>query len=536
MDDVSFLQKHAVPETFLFVADSSTRNTSAFPTPSEYELEFALPFRNVVGLDLVDVAIARTEYLVDSRSNVLEYALGTPTSAASVSSWYDSNSRDRVRRVVVPPGDYNLPQLIEALSAAMAAPKRWVPASNRWEDFAVAENTLTAAELTTPSEISNKIRLRCVEAFTVFGDTSTVRSVIGLGNRVNTTDTVLNVDGVMCDPSTGDKRFTPAPGWLAASPATGGATFCSFEETDEDTVATVLSGSFPVDSQQPVTSTSRVRQYFTPGTTGPPRSVSVFAGGSGTLSVSISDAATGTEIATGTVAVTTTETNTHEPFTVTFSTTAKLLAGTGYRVELWCASGSVGVYHEVTNLSIDTSVVFARLYTTSGGGSETATGWAADDIVCCDVGIAVSGCTVVSPGLVNLSGARYLSVRCLEIEQHMYRDRAYERYHAGLGIVKMSGYGFREQRFDFVSFPHRTFHAIGKLSKLTIRLERSDGSLWNSHGVDHTLTLVVRYLSIPPVADASNTLLNPAYTPDLRHYLTQEKWRREEEDSYRAPR
>jgi hypothetical protein len=534
MDDVSFLQKHAVPETFLFVADSSTRNTGAFPTPSEYELEFALPFRNVVGLDLVDVAIARTEYLIDSGSNVLEYALGTPTSASSVSSWYDYNSKERVRRVVVPPGDYNLPQLIEALGAAMAAPKKWDAPTNRWVDIAVVtENTLTASELTTPSEISNKIRLRCAEAFTVFGDTSTMRTVIGLGNRVNTVDTILNVAGVMCDPSTGDKRFTPAPGWLAASPSTGGAAFCSFEEIDEDTVATVLSGSLPVDSSYAVTSTYRVRQYFTPDVTGPPRSVSVFASGSGTLSVKINNAATGTEIATGTVAVTTTETNTHEPFTVTFSTTTKLLAGTSYRVEFW-SDGSVGVFHEVTNLSIDTSKVFAKLFTS--GGSETVTGWAADDIVCCDVGIAVAGNTIVSPGLVNLSGARYLSVRCLEIEQHMYRDRAYERYHAGLGIVKMSGYGFREQRFDFVSFPHRTFHAIGKLSKLTIRLERPDGSLWNSHGVDHTLTLVVRYLSIPPVADASNTLLNPTYTPDLRQYLTREKWRREEEDSYRAPR
>jgi hypothetical protein len=532
MDDVSFLQKHAVPETFLFVADSSTRNTGAFPTPSEYELEFALPFRNVVGLDLVDVAIARTEYLVDSGSNILEYALGTPTSAASVSSWYDYNSKERVRRVVVPPGDYNLPQLIEALSAAMAAPKKWDPPSNRWVDFTVTENTLTAAELTTPSEISNKIRLRCAETFVVFGDTSTARSVIGLGNRVNTVDTTPNTDGVMCDPSTGDKRFAPAPGWLAASPSTGGTAFCSFDDVDEDTVVTVLTGSLPVDSLQAVTPTARVRQYFTPDATGPPRSVSVFATGTGTLSVSISSA-TGTVIATGTVAVTTTETNTHEPFTVTFSTTTKLFAGTSYRVELW-SDGSVGVYHEITNLSIDTSKVFAKLFTT--GGSETAPGWAADDIVCCDVGIAVAGYTIVSPGLVNLSGARYLSVRCLEIEQHMYRDRAYERYHAGLGIVKMSGYGFREQRFDFVSFPHRTFHAIGKLSKLTIRLERPDGSLWNSHGVDHTLTLVVRYLSIPPVADASNTLLNPAYTPDLRQYLTLEKWRREEEDSYRAPR
>lgn len=532
MDDVAYLQKHAVPETYLFVADSSSRNRDAFPTPSEYELEFALPFRNVVGLDLVDVAIARTEYLVDAGSNVLEYALGTPPSAAGASAWYESGQRERVRRVVVPPGDYNLPQLIEALSAAMAAPQKWDAPGNRWVSFAVAENTLRATELTTPSEISNKLTVRCAEAFTVFGGTSTLRGVIGLGNRINTTDTALNAAGVMCDPSTGDERFAPPPGWLASSPSTGGDTFCSFEKVDEAAAVQVLQGSVPVDSSVAVTSTDRVRQYFTPDTTGPPRSVAVFARGTGTLAASISSA-TGTAIASGSVAVTTTETNTHVPFVVQFTTSEKLVAGTSYRVEFSCSSGSVSVFHEVTNLSIDTSKTYVKLY---NGTAETSPGWAADDIVCCDVGIAVSGHFVVSPGLVNLSGARYLSVRCVEIEQHMYRDRAYERYHAGLGIVKMSGYGFREQRFDFVSFPHRTFHAIGKLSKLTIRLERPDGSLWNSHGVDHTLTLIVRYLTIPPAAEASSTLLNPAYTPDLRRYLTREKWLREEEDSYRAPR
>ncbi len=536
MDDVSFLQKHAIPETFLFVADSSSRNSVAFPTPSEYELEFALPFRNVVGLDLVDVAIARTEYLVDSGSNVLEYALGTPPSAAGVSAWYEYNSRERVRRVVLPPGDYNLPQLIEALGSAMAAPKRWDPLGNTWVNVSpVAENTLRAAELTTPSEISNKLKVQCAEAFTIFGSTSTLRTVIGLGNRANTRDTALDAAGVMCDPSTGDERFTPPPGWLPSSPSTGGDTFCSFQKVDETDVVVTLQGSLPVESSYAVTASNRLRQYFTPATTGPLRAVAVYATGSGTLTVSVATASTGTEIASGTVAVSPTETDVYAPHVVEFSTSTLLVAGTSYRVEFSSAAGGVSVYHEISNVPIDTSTTFVKLYT-SGGSETPPTGWAADDIVCCDVSVAVAGHFVVSPGLVNLSGARYLSVRCLEIEQHMYRDRAYEKYHAGLGIVKMSGYGFREQRFDFVSFPHRTFHAIGKLSKLTIRLERPDGGLWNSHGVDHTLTLVVRYLTIPPVAEASNTLLNPAYTPDLRQYLTREKWLREEEDSYRAPR
>jgi hypothetical protein len=100
---------------------------------------------------------------------------------------------------------------------------------------------------------------------------------------------------------------------------------------------------------------------------------------------------------------------------------------------------------------------------------------------------------IVPPGMVNLSGSRYVLVRCAEIEMHMYQDRSYEDHHAGLGMVRMGPRGYQASRFDFISFPPSIFHPIERISQLTFRIERPDGSLYKTRGVDHTLLFLVRY-------------------------------------------
>ena len=126
---------------------------------------------------------------------------------------------------------------------------------------------------------------------------------------------------------------------------------------------------------------------------------------------------------------------------------------------------------------------------------------------------------VEAPGIYSLIGDRYTILRCPEIEEHMYRSRSYDRHTMGLAKFKLAAQGYDDARFDFSGLPPRTFHPIGKLSSFTLRFERPDGGLYNFRGVNHTLTMVVRYYEPKQSDEFTNYTLNPQYNPDYFAYL-----------------
>ena len=517
MDDVLHLQRNAREESFLFVVDSATRDAVVFPTPSEYEISFTAPFRNVFGIDLVDASIPRTEYTVERTRNTLEYAMGQPASVSGRDAFYAAN----LRTVTLTPGDYNLPQLVAEITRAFAA----VAAAQDPVDA----DPIVAEAYSNPAEISNKIRLRCAAAFTVFTTNSTIKNILGFGTPTNIYDTTKSGSDML--DASGEVMYRTLSDWASTS-STGNDTFLSAPRIGA-VAEPAFTGPLPIEAGLPVYAANGLRQYFTAATSGPVRSVSVattfqYLGAENDydLTVSIRSAAIpGTAIVSGTL---TPGADPRQPASVAFAGTAALVAGTQYILQISATSGTsdayVAVCHARSNLETPApnSVVF---YTDD---AETNTPFEYDEL-CADVLVAVADHAIITPNVVNLTGERFVSVRSPDVEQHMYRDRAFEKHHAGMGLVKMGGYGYRDQRFDFVSFPPRRFHAIGKLSKMTIRIERPDGSLYDAHGIDHTLTFVLRYYAAAAAAMPRNSILNPAYNPDLRQYLVEDRWKREED-------
>lgn len=146
--------------------------------------------------------------------------------------------------------------------------------------------------------------------------------------------------------------------------------------------------------------------------------------------------------------------------------------------------------------------------------------------VACDLYAAVPTYELEGPGLVDLTGERHVIVHCDEIESHMYHSLKTERFHGGLGMVRLGNNGFQDQRFDFVSFPSRRLSSpIAKLKSLTFRLTKSDGTPYNTRGVDHTLLCVIKYYT-KHAKHTSPTLLNREYTSDPLRYQ-QHQWQRE---------
>ncbi len=510
MDDVKTLLTSSVEESYLFLVDSRNRDTAVFPTPSHYEYKFSTPFRNVVGLDLLDATVARTEYIVDSTTNRLDYVMARPASLAEWNQGGWPADKTTKRTLELDPGDYNIAQLIAHMNAKFS------------EKAALhGEAPIACAAASNPAEVSNRIVFSSAAPFTFLMTASTLRHTLGFGDPVTGASTDYDV----------------VPGWSVNRTAGASDAFLSVSGilTNVDPAA-LTTGPLPAGTMtryEAVYGAKAVRQYFESLGTGVITSVLTYVNataGRPSLAVAVRRASDDALMASGTLVATVDDPN---DVYVPLSTAMTPAAGA-------VAQAGEAYYVEFVPTTVTDPAEFVALYYNEDAGPVSAGRYITVDgapahegsNLCVDVIAAPWGWTLATPGLVNLTGPRYVSIRCPEIESHMFRDRVNETCHAGLGMVQLRGYGFREQRFDFVSFPSRRFHPLGKLSKLTFRLERPDGSLYDSHGVDNSLLLVLRYRTLPSSnrPDASSDFsytLNPGYSPDLHRYMTGTHWARQ---------
>jgi hypothetical protein len=435
--DIKYLKQVAREESFLFFVDSATRDTSVYTEPNEYEVTFNSPFQNVVGLDLIDATVPRTEYLVDVGTNTLSYTYGT-----------------HERSVVVDPGDYNVLQLVERLNSLLES----------------TGDVMYVQPITAPVDLTNKLQFCADREFTI-KHTSTIRKALGLGF----------VDLV-------SERRPGALGSVAA-----------------------FQGPLPVSTT--VSASSPLRQAFVSPVTGGFNDVRVyltFSGTTATLRAAVLDAQN-SRVAHGTVSLT--QPVAFDSVRIPLSSLVPAQAGGQYHVVITGPAG-VDIFVDGPGVSV------------AEGSPQHQDQWwnyaswtVANAQVCADVTADVDGFVVECPSVVDLTGEPYVLVRCPDIEQYLYRDRAFEKVHAGLGLVKLGNYGFREQRYDFVSFPPRRLAtAIGKVHKLTFRLEKAGGKLYNTRGVNHHLVLAITTLVMTDTSNVSSSLQQPWYEPNpLRH-------------------
>lgn len=102
MEDVHHLQSNGVEDAYLFTVHSSRRNLDVYPDPNEYVIRFDSPFRNVVGFEVVQALLPRSQYLVDTHNHRLVV--------------YVAETRFEV---YVPVGEYTHATLLDALRAVL---------------------------------------------------------------------------------------------------------------------------------------------------------------------------------------------------------------------------------------------------------------------------------------------------------------------------------------------------------------------------------------------------------------------------------
>jgi hypothetical protein len=127
---------------------------------------------------------------------------------------------------------------------------------------------------------------------------------------------------------------------------------------------------------------------------------------------------------------------------------------------------------------------------------------------------------IISPGVVYLLGTRYCILRCEELDDHLYGSRAYGRFSPGIALFKMFNVNdVAHQRIDFVNLKKKPFHPIGKLDKLTLKFETSDGSLYDFKSANHLLVVSIKYYVPSQKRLFSQSVLNPNYQRDFASYF-----------------
>lgn len=132
------------------------------------------------------------------------------------------------------------------------------------------------------------------------------------------------------------------------------------------------------------------------------------------------------------------------------------------------------------------------------------------------------GYVVRSPGLMQTIGTKYIKIRCPELERGMFVD-PHQPWAVGIGLFKVYRQTFAHLRFDWNNFNVNTW-LIPSLKRMTFTCERSDGSLYDFKGRDWVITISVKRW-VPSLGN-----VNLVYSTEMEVPLLTEEQRQNQED------
>mgnify|MGYP006077004225 CR=1 FL=1 len=137
---------------------------------------------------------------------------------------------------------------------------------------------------------------------------------------------------------------------------------------------------------------------------------------------------------------------------------------------------------------------------------------------------------IIAPGIVYLIGSEYIILKCPEIEEHLYGSLSYTKNTIGLAKIKVSSWGLNEENASYLKLNLREFHPIGKLSKITLRFESYDGTLYDFRGVNHNIVFAIYYYSAKQKQKFEKSIINPEYKMNFMQYKYSEQEKDEDSD------
>lgn len=189
IEDINYLKKNSIKQSYTFLIDSKDRNRNIYPHPNNYVVDFSTPFKNVIGLEVIDASIPRTMYNVDVHNNVLYFYVSkldndnfTRYGVREIVQNEQGKSvsyTELFNKMVIDPGDYTATTFIAAFNKSMAN----------------AGYDINIKAYSTPPELSNLIQIYSETcAFIIDMKRSTISEILGFDLYINESENMKDDD------------------------------------------------------------------------------------------------------------------------------------------------------------------------------------------------------------------------------------------------------------------------------------------------------------------------------------------------------
>lgn len=545
IEDVDYLRKNSIKQSYIFLVDSKDRNKNSYRTPSEYVVEFTQPFENVIGLEVLDASIPRTMYNVDKYNNHLRFFI-----YSSNYNWDAYTSSPPWKDVYVEPGDYTIQTLVPAINAQLSMHLN--------NDTTLPTVSIYTTPVSNPPDVKNTLMFYCPYPFLFDMNSSSMAETLGFDMPVSLAENelydTLNKSQLLTTPlketiysellskddtqlietiPSATRSLIQSLRSLHANQYLYKSIDKAFQLSDTTTYGqstTIFEGPRSVIRRYAISSNAYIAQHFT---------------------VSAQQYLTGLQIAFSSDLVTNVDTSAqYAIYTGTLESpiiSSQTLKANG-NIGITAVDGSFSIAQLTQSCFLEPNehywlvvynndnrelYVYYNNVANKAGHSmvvseTTGANWILLDEL--DIPFQMS-CSIlgnyehheiISPGIYNLVGEKYTILRCKEIEENSYRSLAYSKHNLGLAKFRLGVVGYSDARMDFSKVPLREFHPIGRLVKLTFRFETSTGELYDFKGVNHTITFSIHYLEPSQKVRFEQSILNPNYNGNFMDYRFKE--------------
>ena len=178
IEDIDFLRENSTKESVVFIIDSKMRDYLTFPDPNYYNIKFNTPFRNVIGIDVIDYSIPRTMYSIDVYNNSLSFYIANSSTDPLVLNGLDPNNTNMniFTKIDMTIGNYTLLTFIPAFNSLMIAKSITSPS--------IVPSPISVGTFSNPPELTNIITFSCKKPFILNMNDSTLAETLGFSTNI----------------------------------------------------------------------------------------------------------------------------------------------------------------------------------------------------------------------------------------------------------------------------------------------------------------------------------------------------------------